>query len=65
MLPVEFNASARAKEQLVALGVVNSQELVYVDKVLSAAAWTYVAATLQAVMTLLYYVMIFSGGSRD
>ena len=64
-LPVEFNASARAKEQLVALGVVNSQELVYVDKVLSAAAWTYVAATLQAVMTLLYYVMIFSGGSRD
>jgi Zn-dependent membrane protease YugP len=64
-LPVEFNASSQAKQQLVALGVVNSQELVYVDKVLSAAAWTYVAATLQALMTLLYYVMIFTGGSRD
>ncbi len=64
-LPVEFNASSQAKQQLVALGMVNSQELVYVDKVLSAAAWTYVAATLQALMTLLYYVMIFTGGSRD
>ncbi len=64
-LPVEFNASSRAKEQLVALNVVNSQELVYVDRVLSAAAWTYVAATLQALMTLLYYIMIFTGGSRD
>ncbi len=29
------------------------------------AAWTYVAATLQAVMTLLYYIMIFTGGRRD
>ncbi len=64
-LPVEFNASSQAKQQLVTLGVVNSQELVYVDKVLRAAAWTYVAATLQALMTLLYYVMIFTGGSRD
>ncbi len=64
-LPVEFNASTQAKQQLVALGVVNAQELAYVDKVLSAAAWTYVAATLQALMTLLYYIMIFTGGSRD
>jgi len=60
-LPVEFNASSRAKAQLVQLGVVNHQELVYVDKVLDAAAWTYVAATLQAIMTLLYYIMIFTG----
>ena len=64
-LPVEFNASSRAKAQLVGLGIVNRQELVYVDKVLKAAAWTYIAATLQAVLTLLYYVMIFTGGSRD
>ena len=64
-LPVEFNASARAKAELVGLGIVNDQELTYVDKVLSAAAWTYVAATLQAIMTLLYYIMIFTGGSRD
>jgi Zn-dependent membrane protease YugP len=64
-LPVEFNASSRAKEQLVSLGIVDQQGLVYVNKVLGAAAWTYVAATLQAILTLLYYVMIFTGGSRD
>ena len=64
-LPVEFNASSRAKAQLVGLGITNRQELVYVDKVLSAAAWTYVAAMLQAVLTLVYYIMLFTGGSRD
>jgi uncharacterized protein len=63
-LPVEFNASSRAKAQLVGLGIINDDELVYVNKVLSAAALTYVAATLQAVLTLLYYVMRFTGG-RD
>jgi len=64
-LPVEFNASARAKAQLVDLGIVSPQELTYVNKVLGAAAWTYVAATLQAILTLLYYIMIFTGGNRD
>jgi len=64
-LPVEFNASTRAKAQLVQLGVVNQQELTYVSKVLNAAAWTYVAATLQALLTLLYLIMRFTGGSRD
>jgi uncharacterized protein len=65
-LPVEFNASSRAKAQLVSLGIINSDQLVYVNKVLNAAALTYVAATLQSVLTLLYYVMRFSGGrSRD
>jgi hypothetical protein len=58
-LPVEFNASARAKAQLVSLGIVNEEELHYVAKVLNAAALTYVAATLQAVMTLLYYILRF------
>ena len=53
-LPVEFNASSRAKAQLVDLGVVNAQEMSYVNKVLNAAALTYVAATLQAILTLLY-----------
>lgn len=62
-LPVEFNASSRAKAQLVGLGIVNDQELVYVKKVLSAAALTYVAATLQAILTLLYYITRF--GSRN
>ncbi|MBN2216337.1 MAG: zinc metallopeptidase [Pirellulales bacterium] len=63
-LPVEFNASHRAKAQLVSLGIVPAQEMVYVNKVLNAAALTYVAATLQAILTLLYYIMIFSGGNR-
>ena len=60
-LPVEFNASARAKAQLVELGIVDSRELTQVSKVLSAAAWTYVAATLQAILTLLYLLMRFTG----
>jgi len=55
-LPVEFNASTRAKQQLVALGIIDDQQLITVRKVLSAAALTYVAATLQAVLTLLYLV---------
>lgn len=63
-LPVEFDASARAKDQLVALGIVSSQEMGPVKSVLGAAALTYVAATLQSVMQLAYYAMIFLGGSR-
>ena len=55
-LPVEFNASSRAKTQLVSLGIINQEELRYVSKVLDAAALTYVAATLQAIMTLLYLI---------
>lgn len=62
-LPVEFNASSRAKEQLAVLGIVGPGEMTYVNKVLNAAALTYVAATLQAILTLLYYVMRYS--SRD
>ncbi len=48
------------------LGIINDEQLSYVSKVLNAAALTYVAATLQAILTLLYYVMRFTGGSsRD
>jgi Zn-dependent membrane protease YugP len=57
-LPVEFDASRRARQQLVDQGMIAGVEEQYVAKVLNAAAMTYVAATLQAVMTLLYYVMI-------
>ena len=64
-LPVEFDASNRAKQLLVTHGIVGNQDMVYVNKVLNAAAWTYVAATLQSVLTLMYYVMMFTGGSRD
>jgi hypothetical protein len=63
-LPVEFDASNRAKRLLVEYGIVPQDDMVYVNRVLNAAAWTYVAATLQAVLTLLYYVMAFSG-NRD
>jgi Zn-dependent membrane protease YugP len=55
-LPVEFDASSRAKTELVSLGIVNGQELSQVSSVLTAAAMTYVAATLQAVATLAYYL---------
>jgi uncharacterized protein len=62
-LPVEFNASSRAKAVLVDLGIISQDDLYYVKKVLNAAALTYVAATLQAIMTLLYLIMRF--GNRD
>jgi uncharacterized protein len=63
-LPVEFDASRRAKQLLAEYQIVPNQDMVHVDRVLNAAALTYVAATLQAVLTLLYYVMHFAGG-RD
>ena len=66
-LPVEFDASARAKRELAAIGVTNSATGGYVNKVLNAAAWTYVAATLQSVLTLAYFLIRFGGvgGSDD
>ncbi len=64
-LPVEFNASRRAKDQLVQLGIVSPEELHYVNKVLDAAALTYVAATLQALFTLIYYIWRFGNASRE
>ncbi len=60
-LPVEFNASARAKQLLVAEGILVPQEMGGVNKVLNAAAWTYVAAALSAIVWLLRYVSILSG----
>jgi Zn-dependent membrane protease YugP len=59
-LPVEFDASSRAKTELISHGIISGNELPYVSKVLNAAALTYVAGTLQAVSTLLYYVMHFA-----
>lgn len=63
-LPVEFDASNRAKRLLVDYNIVPQGEMVHVNGVLNAAAWTYVAATLQAVLTLLYYLMHFAGGDE-
>jgi len=65
-LPVEFNASRRALQMLTASGlVVSGSEAEGVKKVLNAAALTYVAALAQAISTLLYYVFLLMGLSRE
>lgn len=65
-LPVEFDASNRAKRLLSEYGVVDSQGAVAVRDVLNAAAWTYVAGTLQSVLQMLYFALqIFGGHSND
>lgn len=64
-LPVEFDASKRAKALLVQQGIVSSQEIKGVNSVLDAAALTYVAGAIQAVSTLLYYVLLLTGSRRD
>jgi Zn-dependent membrane protease YugP len=64
-LPVEFNASARAKELLSATGIVQTEEERRgVNQVLNAAALTYVAGLVTAVMQLLYYVLLVGGMGR-
>ena len=56
-LPVEFNASSRAKALVVRYGIVTTQERQGVDKVLNAAALTYVAAAVSTLLTLLYFLV--------
>jgi Zn-dependent membrane protease YugP len=61
-LPVEFNASARAKELLYSTGIIQTEEEQRgVNQVLNAAALTYVAGLVTAVMQLLYYVFLIGG----
>ena len=60
-LPVEYDASGRAKQQLASLGLVSSAEANGAGQVLSAAALTYVAAALAALSQLAYYALIFLG----
>jgi Zn-dependent membrane protease YugP len=55
-LPVEFDASARARRALLATGLIRPEEDTVVARVLNAAAWTYVAATLTSILTLLYFL---------
>ena len=66
-LPVEWNASARAKELMVSAGIVTSSEAEDAGKVLNAAFLTYVASTITAVLTLIYFLIRAGilGGSRD
>jgi Zn-dependent membrane protease YugP len=59
-LPVEFDASRRAKKQLQDLGLVASNEGNGVEATLNAAAWTYVAAALAAVAQLLYFLTLLN-----
>jgi uncharacterized protein len=65
-LPVEFDASARAKRLVVEYGLVDPDERYGIDKVLNAAALTYVAAVVMTLLTLLYF-LLRSGilGGRD
>ena len=64
-LPVEFDATKKAKAWLSTSGIVYSQEMPAVNKVLDAAALTYVAAAIQAISTLLYYAFLLFGRRRD
>ena len=63
-LPVEFDASRRAKELLAGQGYAWGEELSGVSRVLDAAALTYVAGLAQALSTLLYYVFLLTGFRR-
>jgi Zn-dependent membrane protease YugP len=63
-LPVEFDASARAKRILREYQIVDGEGAIAVDRVLNAAALTYVAATLQTLLIILYYLFRILGGSR-
>ncbi len=65
-LPVEYDASARARTMLRSTGLASVSEASGASAVLSAAALTYVAALLAAVGQLLYYIMLLTGGgNRD
>ena len=63
-LPVEFNASARAKKELVAMQILTPQEMKGVNATLNAAALTYVAAAIAAIGQVLYYVFLLTGRRR-
>lgn len=60
-LPVEFDASRRAKQQLVGLGILDRDEMNGVNETLNAAALTYVAAFVAALGSLLHVLIILSG----
>lgn len=64
-LPVEFDATKRAKTWLSTSGTVYNQEMSGINKVLDAAALTYIAGAVQAVSTLLYYAFLLLGRDRD
>jgi len=69
-LPVEFDASNRAKAALVSVGLVDGgvrggTESKGVADVLNAAAWTYIAGLVASILSLLYWVSVLTGGRRS
>lgn len=67
-LPVEFDASSRAKRLVVEAGIIRPEERLGMDRVLDAAALTYIAAAVSSLMVLLYYLFragLLSGSSDD
>lgn len=66
-LPVEFDATARAKRLVVEAGIVDPDERYGIDRVLNAAALTYVAAVVTTLLTILYFLVRSGllGGRRD
>jgi hypothetical protein len=64
-LPVEFDASARAKRILREYQIVDGEGAIAVDRVLNAAALTYIAATLETLLTILYYLYRILGSRRN
>lgn len=63
-LPVEFNASKRALNKLIELNILSQDEKKEAKKMLSAAAFTYVASLLSTLLELLRYVLIFTDRDR-
>ncbi|NSL52275.1 zinc metallopeptidase [Calidifontibacillus erzurumensis] len=64
-LPVEFNASSRAMDEIVAAGIIRNDEERETRKVLDAAALTYVAAALVAVMELVRLILMYTGMASE
>jgi uncharacterized protein len=65
-LPVEFNASSRAQKLLMSQGIIRGDEQIAgVEKVLGAAAWTYVAAAVAALGSWLFYVVLLISQTRS
>lgn len=56
-LPVEFNASSRAKSLVIEYGIISPEEQVGISRILNSAALTYVAAAVSTLLTLLYFLM--------
>jgi uncharacterized protein len=64
-LPVELNATRRAKEYLSNSGLIYGSEMTAINQVLNAAALTYVAGAVQAISTILYYGFLLGGRRRN